>query len=118
MKRKRKLNLFFTFFLIGLIPLITTLFVTIFYSSNQLKKEIVNNIYLRLKTCAVSVEQYFEWDIAEEILCKDETSYEFIDSLMEDDIVLTLFEKDTSFISSIKDDKGNRVEGIKADAEI
>lgn len=33
-----------------------------------MKDELVDSTYLRLKACAISVEQYFTWDIREDIL--------------------------------------------------
>ena len=65
-----------------------------------------------------SVEQYFTWDIREDILERDEISYQFIDSLKSDDIEQTLFIGDERFISSIIDEKGKRNEGTKAEPEI
>jgi len=49
-----------------------------------MKDELVDSTYLRLKACATSVEQYFTWDIREDILEKDDISYQFIDSLQDD----------------------------------
>ena len=72
-----------------------------------MKDELVDSTYLRLKACATSVEQYFTWDIREDILEKDDISYQFIDSL-----------EDERFITSIVDKDGNRAEGTKADPQI
>lgn len=72
-----------------------------------MKDELVDSTYLRLKACATSVEQYFTWDIREDILEKDDISYQFIDSL-----------QDERFITSIVDKDGNRAEGTKADPQI
>ena len=115
---KEHFNLLTAILLIGFVPLMTAIGVLTIYAGHSMEKEMEENVYLRLKACATSVQQYFEYDIAEGILEKDEKSYEYIDSLMEDDIVLTLFEGDTRYITSVKDDKGNRVEGTKANTEI
>ena len=60
-----------------------------------MKDELVDSTYLRLKACATSVEQYFTWDIREDILEKDDISYQFIDSLQDEssyvDIVFSQF---------------------------
>ena len=72
------------------------------FATNQLEKNLVQNTYARLKACASSVEQHFTWDIREGILCKDEVSYEFIDSLKDDNIEQTFFEGDTRYLTSIK----------------
>ena len=59
-----------------------------------MKDELVDSTYLRLKACATSVEQYFTWDIREDILEKDDISYQFIDSLQDEHIEQTLFMED------------------------
>ena len=115
---KKKLNLLKTILLIGYVPLLTAnIFLTIF-ASNTMKNNLEESTYLRLKACAISVEQYFTWDIREGILCKDDVSYEFIDSLKDDDIELTFFEGDTRYLTSITDSKGNRIEDTKANSDI
>lgn len=83
-----------------------------------MKDELVDSTYLRLKACAISVEQYFTWDIREDILEKDDISYQFIDSLQDEHIEQTLFMEDERFITSIVDKDGNRAEGTKADPQI
>lgn len=107
-----------TILMIGFIPLLTANIILTMYSTSQSEKNLVESTYARLKACATSVEQYFTWDIREGILCKDEVSYEFIDSLKDNDIEQTFFEGDTRYITSIMDESGNRLEDTKADPEI
>ena len=115
---KLKLNLLQTVLMIGFIPLLTANIILTIFSTNQFRNELKESTFSRLNACATSVEKYFVWDINENILCKDEVSYEFIDSLKESDIEQTFFEGDTRYISSITDASGNRIEGTKADPEI
>ena len=114
----KRLNLLTAILLIGFVPLMAAIILLSTYSGHKMEKELEDNVYLRLKACASSVAQYFTYDIQEGTLAKDELSYEFIDSLMEDEIVLTFFEGDTRYITSVKDDSGKRAEGTKANAEI
>lgn len=60
------------------------------------------------------MEQYFTWDIREDILEKDDISYRFIDSLQDEHIEQTLFMEDERFITSIVDQDGNRAEKEQA----
>lgn len=83
-----------------------------------IRQEFEDATYDKLTSCATSVEQYFYYDIVEEILSKDNLSYNFIDSLKDNDVELTLFQGDTRYITSIKDTRGNRVEDTKASADI
>ena len=117
-KNKKKLNFMKTVLMIGYIPLLTANIILTIFASHKLETNLEESTYLRLKSCATSVEQYFTWDIREDILCKDDVSYEFIDSLKNDDIELTFFVDDTRYLTSIKDESGNRIEDTKADSHI
>ena len=115
---KKKFSYLQAILMIGCIPLIAAIIIVTVYSANKMKDELINSTYLRLKSCAISVEQYFTWDIREDILAKDEVSYDFIDSLKDNNIEQTLFLNDERFITSISDKNGNRIEGTKADSKI
>lgn len=117
-KNKKKLNFMKTVLMIGYIPLLTANIILTLFASHKLETNLEESTFLRLKSCATSVEQYFTWDIHEDILCKDDVSYEFIDSLKNDDIELTFFVEDTRYLTSIKDESGNRIEDTKADSHI
>ena len=104
--------------LIGSVPLLSAIIILTIYAAMKMENELETSTYARLRACAISVQKYFERDIREENLEKDDVSYEFIDSLQKNEIELTFFEGDTRFITSIKDKSGNRVEGTKASEEI
>lgn len=87
------------------------------YSGLKLGTELEASTYSRLKACAVSVRQYFGWDIEEDILNKDEISYEFIDSLKDEEIEMTFFKDNVRYITSIMQD-GERAEGTTASDEV
>lgn len=114
----KRLNILWVIILIGSVPLLTAILILTIYSTNKMEQELEDSTYSRLKACAISVEKYFEWDIREDILCKDDVSYEFIDSVKKDNIELTFFEGDERYITSVIDENGERVEGTKADAAI
>lgn len=119
MKReKRRFGFLQAILLIGCVPLLTAIIILSVYSALTLQTELRESVYDRLHSCATSVQKYFEWDIREEILEKDEVSYEFIDSMKDQDIELTLFIDNTRFITSVIDDKGIRNEGTSADPAI
>ena len=115
---KGKLGYLQVILMIGCIPLTVAIMAITIYSAGKMKSELIDSTYLRLKACTTSVEQYFTWDIRENILERDEISYQFIDSLKADDIEQTLFIGDERFISSIIDENGKRNEGTKAEPEI
>ena len=117
-KMKGKLGYLQVILMIGCIPLTVAIMAITIYSAGKMKSELIDSTYLRLKACTTSVEQYFTWDIREDILERDEISYQFIDSLKADDIEQTLFIGDERFITSIIDENGKRNEGTKAEPEI
>lgn len=117
-RKMKKINFMQILLLIGGIPLITAIVILTLYSANKMESELETSTYSRLKACAISVEKYFSWDINEGILEKDDISYSFIDSLKDDNIEMTFFEDDTRFITSIKDETGNRTEGTKSSPEV
>ena len=104
--------------MIGCIPMIAAIVALTVYASAKMKNELIDSTYLRLKACSTSVEQYFTWDIREDILEKDDISYQFIDALQEEHIEQTLFMGDERFITSIVDEDGKRIEGTKADPKV
>ena len=114
----KRLDFLRVIMLIGSVPLVSAIIILTICAATKMENELETSTYARLRACAISVQKYFEWDIREEILEKDDVSYEFIDSLQKDEIELTFFEGDTRFITSIKDKSGNRVEGTKASEEV
>lgn len=114
----KRLDFLRVIMLIGSVPLFSAIIILTIYAAMKMENELETSTYARLRACAISVQKYFERDIREENLEKDDVSYEFIDSLQKNEIELTFFEGDTRFITSIKDKSGNRVEGTKASEEI
>lgn len=114
----KRLDFLRVIMLIGSVPLLSAIIILTIYAAMKMENELETSTYSRLHACAISVQKYFERDIREENLEKDDVSYEFIDSLQKNEIELTFFEGDTRFITSIKDKSGNRVEGTKASEEI
>ena len=115
---KKKMGYLQVILMIGCIPMIAAIVALTVYASDKMKNELIDSTYLRLKACSTSVEQYFTWDIREDILEKDDISYQFIDSLQEEHIEQTLFMGDERFITSIVDEDGKRIEGTKADPKV
>ena len=98
--------------------MLTAIIILTVFATRKMEMELENSTYSRLKACAISVEKYFEWDIREGILERDDVSYEFIDSLEADGIELTFFENDVRFITSVTDESGKRTEGTTASPDI
>ena len=112
--KKHKLTFLATSILIGLIPLLVAAVTISIVAINKTKSNLEERVYLQLQACAISVREYFEWDIDEDILEVDEVSLDFIDSLKVQDVDLTLFLEDERFITSIYNEDGERNIGTKA----
>ena len=112
--KKRKLSFLATIMLMGLIPMLVAAVTISIVAVYKTKNNLEERVYLQLQACAISVREYFEWDISENILEVDEDSLGFIDSLTEQDVDLTLFLEDERFITSIYKEDGERNIGTKA----
>lgn len=117
-KKKGRFNFRHAVLLIGYIPLLTANIILTIFASHTMETNLEESTFSRLEACAISVKQYFLWDINAGILERNDNNNEFIDSMKEKDIELTFFEGDTRFITSIKDENGNRIEDTKADSRI
>ncbi|MDE5588465.1 MAG: cache domain-containing protein [Acetatifactor sp.] len=112
--KKYKLTFLATSMLMGLIPLLVAAVTISTVAVYKTKSNLEERMYLQLQACAISVREYFEWDINEDILEVDEVSLDFIDSLTVQDVDLTLFLEDVRFITSIYNEAGERNVGTKA----
>lgn len=97
--KKKKFGYLQVILMIGCIPLAMAVGILTVFAAGKMRSELIDSTYLRLKACSTSVEQYFTWDIRE-------------------NIEQTLFLEDERFITSIIDKDGNRIEGTKADPTI
>lgn len=119
-QKKSKLTMLSTLLLVGLIPLFSVTLILTVIASGMFKTELINGAEAKLKTVSEQVAEYFAYDVRNNgsIDYNEYSDHVYVDSLLEDDIEITLFEKDTRLLTSIKDESGNRIEGTKADAEI
>lgn len=117
-KGNRKLPIMAMLYMTGFIPIVFASTILTGFASRQLKSNLAEETFACLKAGAISVEQYFIWDIRENILSKDEVSYEFIDSLEVSDMELTFFLGDEQYITSIRNQDGTRNEGTTMDPAI
>ena len=116
MEKRTKLTLLSTFLLIGLIPLCFVSFCLSIASIKKVNNSLRDGTYDKLRSAAVGMEKYYWWDLVN----TGEVAYDhdYVDCLLDQDIELTLFLKDTRHITSLKNENGERNEGTKADPEI
>lgn len=114
---------------ICLIPLITGILIICLLSINRMNSSLRDGVESKLNATATGLALYYENLLAalpeESLVDKEEISnylidngYEYIDSLKESDIDMTLFIGDERVLSSILDKNGKRIFGTKADNDI
>lgn len=115
-KKSPKLSLLSTMLLTGLVPMIVVAvcltLVSIYKNTNNMEED----TFEKLRSAAVGLEKYYEWDV----INSGEVTYEhdYVDSLLNHDVELTVFIGDTRYITSLKNEDGSRNEGTKADPKI
>lgn len=116
MKKRARLTLVNVLLMIGLIPLIAAGIVLSIIAVSKITNSLEQFTYTELRTAAIGLKNYYEWDLVN----VGEVTYEhdYVDGVLEENIVLTLFMGDTRYITSIRNANGERNEGTKADAAI
>ncbi len=119
-QKKAKLNMMSTFLLVGFVPLIAAVLIMVVISVMELSSVLSEAETEKLKIATENLAIYFQDDISDDgaIDTSKYADYAYIDSFLEDDIQLTLFQGDTRLLTSIKNEDGSRNEGTQADAAI
>ena len=106
--------------LYGFVPFLCTALIITIVSIVMMRNYITDGLQNQLQVAAGQVNEYFAYDIqANGAVDYDEYSdHEYIESNQSEDIELTLFQGDTRFLTSLKNDKGEYNEGTQAAADI
>lgn len=123
MKKKRGLSFNTLLLLFALVPMLVAVIVNLVYSVNKIGEELETTTYEKLMTDAKEVQVWYQYDLENDNLSLDASNpddTEFIDSLKEYGVELTLFQDDTRVMTSIKDsaNETGRNIGTKAGADI
>lgn len=108
-----KLSMQSMLILFGMIPLVATTLIVCIFACLNLKKQLITATEEKLQIACEDANEYFgfDWEEWDSYSITDE---EYIDSLRDMNIEMTIFKGDTRFLSSIRDDKGERIAGTKA----
>ncbi|MCR5686397.1 MAG: cache domain-containing protein [Lachnospiraceae bacterium] len=117
----KKISMRFMLILFTLVPLTVGTIIFVIVSSVVMTRNMENNINEELEVATEALKEYYQYDLENDIdlvdgFIKYETDY--IDRMKQTGIDFTVFQKDTRFMTTIKDEKGNRIEGTKANADI
>lgn len=107
------MNMLTMLILFGMIPLVTSTLVISILASMNLRNQLIGETEQKLTMACEEANEYYgiDWIGWDEY---SEFDAEYIDSLQYLNIEMTVFKGDTRFLSSIRDDKGERIAGTKA----
>ena len=103
-------------YLFGLIPMLIVAVTTGITSSNTIVTELKEGENEKLKVAATDLAMYYSKEL--EMTGEIAYSTDVVDNLQDENIELTVFLGDVRYITSIKDESGQRNEGTTADADI
>lgn len=108
-----KLSMTSMLILFGMTPLTVTVLTVCIIACMNLKNQLIAATEEKLEISCREARDYYgyDWEDWDSYNTADE---EYIDSLKDMDIEMTIFKGDTRFLSSIRDDKGERIAGTKA----
>ena len=118
---KKKLTMRSMLMLFALIPLVTTFILLGIVSAITMTNNIEDSIKEELHVASRSLQEYYQYDLINGTNLVDgfcEYDIEFLDSMHETGVDFTLFKEDVRFMTTIRDESGNRIEGTKASPEI
>ena len=106
MKKKGGISIYLMQILFALIPLIVGALVLTSMSTKELSDGLEDGVYEKLEVSCIAAARYFEYDIHNDILAQDETSFEYVDSFQDLDVDVTIFKGNERYITSLKKDDG------------
>lgn len=113
-----KLNLKKMLLMFALIPLVTTSLVLGIVTTQIMVNNLEENTRDELKLATKSLREYYEYDLINGENLEDgfiEYEHDYIDAVRETTGVdLTIFKDNVRFVTTIKDDKNERIEGTNA----
>ena len=112
----KKLGMSQVLLLIGFLPFLLAGIILCVMASTEIAGTMEQDTYEKLHVAADGLRQYYEWDIIN--VGEPTYEHEYVDSLKDEGVEMTLFMGDTRFITSVIKDDGNRNENTQMDAAI
>lgn len=120
-KQKSKgISLLMTLLLMGALPLISAALIMIVIAATSIKSEVERETYDKLRVGGECVNQYFVYDIVAngQVDYEEYSDHEFMESVKDENVDLTLFKGDTRFLTSVKNEDGSYNEGTQASEKV
>lgn len=117
---KKGLSMMKALLLISLLPTFVMAIVLTLVGISTLTKSLESDVYHELNVAAEGLAQYYVWDIVNSDDHMPAYEHDYVDSLLDNDIELTLFLDNVRYITSIKDETNpsGRNEGTTASEDI
>lgn len=111
--KTKKLSMLGLLVLFGLLPLVVVTLIINISACSQMKGQLERTVDEKLMLACEQARNYFGVDWAEWEVVKP-SDEEYIDSLQNQSVEMTIFKGDTRLLSSIRDAGGQRIAGTKA----
>ena len=120
MGSKKKMTMMSALLMVALIPTIISALVIAFVATTSMSNALEYDVYHELKVAAEGLKGHYIDDIINSETHTSEYEHEYVDSLLEKQIHLTLFLNDVRYITSIEDSSNSsgRNEGTTASSDI
>ena len=120
MGSKKKMTMMSALLMVALIPTIISALVIAFVATTSMSNALEYDVYHELEAAAEGLKGHYIDDIINSETHTSEYEHEYVDSLLEKQIHLTLFLNDVRYITSIEDSSNSsgRNEGTTASSDI
>ena len=120
MGRKKKMTMMGALLMVALIPTIVSALVITFVAITSMSNALEYDVYHELKVAAEGLRGHYIGDIINSENHTPEYEHDYVDSLLDNNIHLTLFLNDVRYITSIEDSSNSsgRNEGTTASSDI
>lgn len=117
-KNQKGISVYLMQVLFALIPLVVGAVILTFLAVKEINESLVDGVYNSLEITAKAASEYFEYDVQNGIIAQDDDSFAYCDSFKSNKVEVTIFQGNTRFITSLRNDKGERNIGTKSDDAI
>ncbi len=118
MKKTKGLSFTSVLLMVGFIPLLVSSIIICIVTAISTSKNLSDDVYSKLYVASDGLRQYYQYDVERGGIDAIEYEHDYVDMFTDKDIQLTLFIGDTRFITSAKNEKGERNENTQMDAKI
>ena len=120
MKKKKTISMMASLLMISIVPTLLASVVVAVIGCRSMATSLEDDVYHELRVAAEGLSNYYKQDISNSADQTPTYDHNYVDSLLDDDIQLTLFMDDVRFVTSVTDESNEtgRNEGTTANPDI